>query len=170
MRLLQPNLLSEDGTAALSTLAFSDKGRYMAYGISRSVRVHTFKSTSVSILKLCEQGSDWVNIYVRPGNTPHKADQPKGRDEGRLDDVVRFVKFSSISWTKDEKGLFLFFPNLQIRMATLVLTFEAGFFYQRYPEHDDHGSHDDDKAGTGTGMDVNAMVRLVRRNFNITVF
>lgn len=35
----QPNLLSSDGTAALSTSAFSHSGEYFAYGISLSVRL-----------------------------------------------------------------------------------------------------------------------------------
>jgi len=45
-RLLDPNLLSEDGTVALSTLAVSDDGRLLAYGTSAS-------------------GSDWEEFRVR---------------------------------------------------------------------------------------------------------
>lgn len=33
----KPNALSEDGTAALSTSAFSDSGKHFAYAISQSV-------------------------------------------------------------------------------------------------------------------------------------
>ena len=47
---LDPNALSADGTAALNSVAFSEDGKYMAYGIARS-------------------GSDWVEIFVKGG--PH---------------------------------------------------------------------------------------------------
>jgi prolyl oligopeptidase len=112
-----------------------------------------------SILKGArEQGSDWTNVYIRSTDSPHDPQQPKGRDDGRLEDVIRFVKFSSLSWTKDEKGMHFSFvwagPHFS-RSKCL----QIGFFYQRYPEHRDHGEHDDDKAGTGTGRDINAMVR-----------
>ena len=74
--LLDPNLLSPDGTVALSGQAASDNGRYLAYGISTS-------------------GSDWREIRVRDVNT--------GRD---LPDTVKWVKFSNISWTHDNRGFF----------------------------------------------------------------
>ncbi len=74
--LLDPNGLSPDGTVALSGQAASDDGRYLAYSISTS-------------------GSDWQELHVRDVNT--------GRD---LPDVVKWVKFSSISWTHDDKGFF----------------------------------------------------------------
>ena len=37
----KPNLLTEDGTAALSTYAFSESGEYWAYGVSLSVICHS---------------------------------------------------------------------------------------------------------------------------------
>ena len=74
--LLDPNVLSADGTVALSGQAASDNGRYLAYSISTS-------------------GSDWQEVHVRDVNT--------GRD---LPDVVKWVKFSGISWTHDDKGFF----------------------------------------------------------------
>ena len=74
--LLDPNVLSADGTVALSGQAASDNGRYLAYSISTS-------------------GSDWQEVHVRDVNT--------GRD---LPDTVKWVKFSGISWTHDDKGFF----------------------------------------------------------------
>src|SRR2546423_15228618 len=74
--LLDPNLLSADGTVALSTLAASEDGRLGAYGTSAS-------------------GSDWEEVRVRDVGT--------GRD---LPDYLRWIKFSGASWTKDGAGFF----------------------------------------------------------------
>ena len=74
--LLDPNVLSSDGTVALSGQAVSDDGRYLAYSLSTS-------------------GSDWQELHVRSVDT--------GRD---LPDTVKWVKFSGISWTHDNKGFF----------------------------------------------------------------
>jgi prolyl oligopeptidase len=74
--LLDPNTLSPDGTVALSGTAASNDGRYLAYSLSTS-------------------GSDWQELHVR------------SVDDGRdLPDVVKWVKFSGISWTHDNKGFF----------------------------------------------------------------
>jgi prolyl oligopeptidase len=80
--LLDPNKLSKDGTVALAGTYISDNGKLMAYGLSGA-------------------GSDWVEFRVR--------DIESRKD---LSDVVKWVKFSGASWTKDNKG----------------------FFYSRYPE------------------------------------
>lgn len=75
---------------------------------------------------------------MRPTSSPHKPDQAVGKDEGKLEtDVLRFLKFTGIGWTKDSKG----------------------FFYQRFAERKEHGGESDDKAGTETDADLNAMVR-----------
>ncbi len=79
--LLDPNTLSEEGTVALSGTSISHDGRHLAYG-------------------LAEAGSDWNTWRVRDIQT--------GQD---LPDVIRWVKFSGASWTRD--GL--------------------GFYYSRYP-------------------------------------
>lgn len=86
---LDPNLFSEDGTVALSTYAITDDGSMIAYGISRS-------------------GSDWNEVRVRDIGT--------GID---YEDVVHWVKFSLIYWTKDNKG----------------------FFYSRYPAPDERTAY-----------------------------
>jgi prolyl oligopeptidase len=80
--LLDPNTWSEDGTVALAIMKFSQDAEYLAYGQSAS-------------------GSDWITIKVI-----HVADrvlQP---------DTLSWVKFTSLTWTHDNKG----------------------FFYNRYPE------------------------------------
>ena len=74
--LLDPNTLSEDGTVALSGLSISDDGRWLAYGLSTA-------------------GSDWVEYRVR--NIETKED---------TDDLLKWIKFSGASWTKDNRGFF----------------------------------------------------------------
>ncbi|WP_024467179.1 prolyl oligopeptidase family serine peptidase [Treponema pedis] len=66
-----PNTLSEDGTAALKSMSFSEDGKYMAYSVSKS-------------------GSDWEEIFVM--DTEKKE---------RLEDRIEWVKFSDLSWYKD---------------------------------------------------------------------
>jgi prolyl oligopeptidase len=74
--LLDPNGMSTDGTVALSAVAASSDGRYLAYGLSAS-------------------GSDWQEFHVR--------DVATGAD---LSDTLRWIKFSGIAWTKDSRGFF----------------------------------------------------------------
>ena len=74
--LLDPNTLSADGTVALVGHAVSDDGKLLAYGTAAS-------------------GSDWMEWHVR--------DVDSGKD---LSDLVKWVKFSGASWTKDGKGFF----------------------------------------------------------------
>ena len=71
-----PITLSPDGTVALSGAGASDDGHYLAYSISTS-------------------GSDWQELHVRDVN-----------DARDLADTVKWVKFSGISWTHDNKGFF----------------------------------------------------------------
>jgi len=74
--LLDPNMLSSDGTVALSGTAVTDNGKLMAYGTEAS-------------------GSDWQEWHVRDVDT--------GKD---LPDVIKWVKFSGASWSKDNQGFF----------------------------------------------------------------
>lgn len=66
--LLDPNLLSNDGTVSLSSISISKNGQYLAYGISKA-------------------GSDWVEIHVKDIST--------GKD---LKDEIKWVKFSGVAW------------------------------------------------------------------------
>ncbi len=79
---IDPNALSPDGSVQLSSWVPSPDAQHIAYGQS-------------------EGGSDWSTVYVRALATGKQTS-----------DVVRWVKFSSLAWTKDGKG----------------------FFYGRYPE------------------------------------
>ncbi len=74
--LLDPNQLSERGTAALSTLALSEDGERLVYGIATA-------------------GSDWQEFHVR--------DVASGDDRP---DHLRYIKFSGASWTHDGNGFF----------------------------------------------------------------
>lgn len=83
--LLDPNTLSKDGTVALKNYVISHDGTLMAYGLSAA-------------------GSDWEEWRLRDVATAK--DRP---------DVLKWVKFSSASWSRDGKG----------------------FFYSRYTEPDE---------------------------------
>ena len=83
--LLDPNTLSKDGTVALKSYVISHDGTLMAYGLSAA-------------------GSDWEEWRLRDVATAK--DRP---------DVLKWVKFSSASWSRDGKG----------------------FFYSRYAEPDE---------------------------------
>jgi prolyl oligopeptidase len=74
--LLDPNTLAADGTVALSGMAVSPDGKYLAYGTAAS-------------------GSDWNEWKVR--------DIATGKD---LADDLKWIKFSGASWSKDGRGFF----------------------------------------------------------------
>lgn len=74
--LIDPNQFSEDGTVALSGIAISDNGQFLAYGISKS-------------------GSDWQEWQVRNIET--------GED---FSDHLKWIKFSGATWTTDNEGFF----------------------------------------------------------------
>lgn len=74
--LLDPNRWSKDGTIALGGLSFSADGKYLAYSQA-------------------DAGSDWQTWRVL------EIDSGK-----RLDDELKWLKFSAIAWTPDGKGFF----------------------------------------------------------------
>jgi prolyl oligopeptidase len=79
---IDPNALWPDGATSLAQWSPSPDGRQLAYALS-------------------EGGADWETVRVR--------DLQTGKD---LADEIQWVRFSGISWTRDNKG----------------------FFYSRYPE------------------------------------
>ena len=80
--LINPNTLSPNGAIALAAFQPSPDGKYLAYALSRG-------------------GSDWETVRVM--------DVATGKT---LPHAVRWVKFSNIAWTNDDRG----------------------FFYSRYPK------------------------------------
>ncbi|KAJ3416866.1 hypothetical protein HDV05_008451 [Chytridiales sp. JEL 0842] len=107
---LDPNTLSSDGTVSLNTYSFSESGKYFAYALSQS-------------------GSDWVKIHVK-----ETRDDAVGDFE---DKPVEWAKFTSISWTHDDKG----------------------YFYVRYKKPEKVA---DDKAGTETDESKNQILAYHR--------
>ena len=83
--LLDVNALSDDGTVAVVSTHFTKDGSRMAYMVSAS-------------------GSDWREIHVRDVETGEA-----------LDDVVQWVKFTSMAWLPDG----------------------SGYYYSRFPEPGD---------------------------------
>jgi prolyl oligopeptidase len=73
---IDPNGWSEDGTVALSDIVFSDNGKYLAYSIQ-------------------DAGSDWRTWKVM-----------EVESRKLLEDELKWIKFSSVTWTQDNKGFF----------------------------------------------------------------
>jgi prolyl oligopeptidase len=97
--LLDPNALSADGTVALASYVASDDGNLLAYGLATA-------------------GSDWQDWKVRDVRT--------GQD---LPDLVKWVKFSRASWTKDGKGFFYSRYDEPGEAAKLT---KANYFHKLY--------------------------------------
>jgi len=100
--LLDPNTLSSDGTVALVGHAVSDDGKLLAYGTSAS-------------------GSDWMEWRVR--------DVDSGKD---MADVIKWVKFSGASWTKDGKSFYYSRYDEPKQGAPLR---DANYFQKLYVHH-----------------------------------
>ncbi|MFL6278448.1 MAG: prolyl oligopeptidase family serine peptidase [Blastocatellia bacterium] len=125
--LLDPNTLSTDGTVALAGMEVSDDGRLLAYGIAQA-------------------GSDWQEWHVR--------DVATAKD---LPDLVRWVKFSGASWTKDGKGFF--YSRYDEPKATTQMT-GANYFHKLYYH----------KLGTPQTQDVLVYERPDQKEWNINGF
>ena len=100
--LLDPNTWSKDGTVALGGLSISDDAKYAAYSIA-------------------EAGSDWHVIHVVDVATSQS-----------LPDEIKWVKFSGIAWTKDDKGFFYSrFPAVEAGKAYQSLNRDQKICYHR---------------------------------------
>ena len=87
--LIDPNTLAKDGTVALSTTRVSKDGKWVAYGTAAA-------------------GSDWNEFRVRSVDT--------GAD---TNDLVQWVKFSGLAWTKDNRGFFYSrYPTPKVEAGT----------------------------------------------------
>ena len=73
---LDPNQLSEDGTVAVVTTAFSPKGKYLAYSLSTS-------------------GSDWQTLHILDLEA-----------KTNLTETLHHMKFTTPTWLPDESGFF----------------------------------------------------------------
>lgn len=108
--LLDPNSWSKDGTIALTGIAPTEDGKYLAYGRA-------------------EAGSDW-NVW-------HVLDIATGK---QLSDELRWVKFAGTSWTSDGKGFFYSrFPEPEKEAAFQALNENQKLYYHRLgtPQSDD---------------------------------
>ncbi|AWM38306.1 S9 family peptidase [Gemmata obscuriglobus] len=100
--LIDPNAWTKDGTLALSGLEVSDDAKLIAYGTAQS-------------------GSDW--------NTWKVFDVATGKT---LPDELKWVKFSSTSWTKDGKGFYYSrFPEPQAGAAFQNLNVDQKLYYHK---------------------------------------
>ncbi len=100
--LLDPNLLSMDGTIALTATSVSDDGRWLAYALSAS-------------------GSDWMTWRIR--------DVATGVD---LPDEVPWSKFSTASWAHDGSGFYYtgYAPPADGNLFTSVNTAHTLYFHR----------------------------------------
>jgi prolyl oligopeptidase len=100
--LLDPNLLSEKGTVALSGLRVSHDGRLMAYGLASA-------------------GSDWNEWKVR--------DVATGED---LEDRLEWIKFSGASWSTDNQGFaYTRYPTPDPNAKLEQVNYFAKLYYHR---------------------------------------
>lgn len=75
--LIDPNRLAADGTSSVGQMAFSQDGRYVAYGVN-------------------EAGSDWATIYVTDTESGERLEA----------DVLKWAKFYSLTWRHDGSGFY----------------------------------------------------------------
>ena len=126
--LLDPNKLSDDGTVALSGVSISEDGKTMAYGISVA-------------------GSDWQEWNFMDVETGKK-----------LPDVLKDIKFSSASWTKDGEGVFYSrFPTVDEKAKLTKLNYDQTIYYHKLgtPQSEDvvvYNRPDDKEMGVGGGV------------------
>ena len=142
--LLDPNTLTKDGTVALAGFVPSDDAKYAAYG-------------------LADAGSDW--------NTWKVLDIATGKT---LADDLRWIKFSSVSWSADSKGFFYSrFPEPKAGETFQSLNLNMKLYYHRLgsPQADDvlvYHRPDQPKWGVGGGVTDDGRYLVVSLNDGTT--
>jgi prolyl oligopeptidase len=100
--LLDPNKLSGGGTIALSDLAVSPNGNFIAYGLST-------------------KGSDWKVLRFRDVKT--------GKD---FSEILKNIKQSNTSWTRDNKGVFyLQYPDRDEKADAQKIAYNKKLYYHK---------------------------------------
>jgi prolyl oligopeptidase len=141
---LDPNTWSKDGTVALSGLVPSEDGKYLAYGIA-------------------EAGSDWHTWRV--------FDIATGKP---LSDELKWIKFSSVSWTRDSKGLFYGrYDEPKDGGQFQKVNLNQKVYYHRLgtPQHDDvlvyrRPDHPDWDFAAGVTEDGHYLILTIRKGTN----
>ena len=116
--LIDPNMLAKDGTVALTGVKPSSDGKWAAYAVAAA-------------------GSDWNEIRVRSIDS--------GED---TPDVIKWVKFSTLGWTKDNRGFFYSrYPAAEVDAGTGKTFSQLGnqrFYYHRLgtPQSEDRLIHE----------------------------
>lgn len=113
---VDPNTWSDDGTKALSGMAFSDDGKLLAYGVQVS-------------------GSDWRTFRVMEVETGKV-----------LDDKIEWMKFSGASWVKDGSGFYYSRyeePKAEQELQSINLGQKVYFHKLGQPQSDDRLVHQD---------------------------
>lgn len=126
--LLDPNKFSTDGTTSLAGIAVSDDGKTLAYGISVA-------------------GSDWREYHFMDIKTGKKHS-----------DVLKDIKFSGMSWTKDGEGIFYSrFPRTDDSAKLTKINYYQKLYYHKLgtPQSEDvivYQRPDDREMGVGGGV------------------
>ena len=121
--LIDPNEWSKEGTTALGGMAFSDDGKYLAYGIQ-------------------ESGSDWRTWKVKEIETGQI-----------LEDELKWLKFGGVSWNRESTGFYygrFDEPNSENEFTSLNLNQKVFFHELGTAQADDvliHESPDHPKWG-----------------------
>lgn len=100
--LIDPNGFAKDGATALAEWEASPDGRHLVYAVQ-------------------DGGSDWRSVQVLDVETGEK-----------LPDILHWVKFSQLSWSKDGKGFFYSrFPRPEEGQAFQSLNRNSRIYYHR---------------------------------------